>query len=143
MNRGTRRMWARRMLRAGWLIAPVFSMPRKAYDYFLCDRHGNFEFFRLFWGSVLMGMLGGVTSCSHTEWRKIQVATAAEVTEALRGNACMTDLMPRRAKDPGKEGLPLTLGDLDLGQKDCDSAHKKWQAIAEQERAIAALRGSK
>lgn len=60
----SRRMWSRRILRAGWLIAPIFTFPRRMWRYFFYDYGGTFSKFNFgfavfmvcFFGMIVTGI---------------------------------------------------------------------------------------
>lgn len=141
MKHGTRRMWARRMLRAGWLIAPLFSMPRRAYHFFLCDdATKKFDFGALCITSFCLGCLFGMVSCTRTVINGNTIATQEHVTEYLKGDPCMIEMMPRWLK---KQERALSVYDLEEAKASCRNAFEAHYAKAAQKEAMTLLGGKK
>ena len=121
MKTGTRRMWSRRVLRAGWFLAPVLRVPAALWGFFFGTSGAA-------WTTVILGlMVFGMGSCVKRDIYLDQVSTGAEIEAAVQDNACMINLMPRRqALD--KKGAPLTNRDLVRGKIDC---HEHWVAVGQ------------
>jgi len=81
-----------------------------------------------------------MASCSVVVARENMIATTADVTAALKDNACMIELMPRRA---AASPNPLSLHDLDKGKHDCSVMYDTHYAKIEQKKAMAQAGGKK
>ena len=136
MTRTMRRMWARRVLRAGWLLAPLLTFPSKVCTYlFYCE--GKFSWSNVAVVSFLGCILFGMVSCTTTEIKEAQVASPAEITAALKGNPCMIELMPRWVVNSKK---PLRRGDLVKGAEMCAATWGDHALIQQQEQAMKAVK---
>lgn len=141
-------MWSRRLLRAGWLIAPLFSLPGKIVRFpiralrflFYNERHKCVDGFNVFFGVFLVAMFSTLCWTIYADKHFASAATAEAVTDALKDNACMTDLMPRRYAEFQR---PLTYGDLRQGQRDCTAVYEAHYNKIAQEKAMAALGAKK
>lgn len=129
MRTGTRRMWARRTLRAGYLIAPIFSFPKWFYHKFLTNYNDTKfsplnAFFALFittWFSVLFGFLGMTVYVA----RQASPETIREAAE----NPCVADMMKRWQ---AQLSTPLKIDHVLQSKKSCADAI----LIAEQQKAM-------
>jgi hypothetical protein len=131
----TRRLWARRASRAGWLLAPILAAPGASCRYIkrLCFS----SFINLGWTVGLLSVIGGIGSCTTIHVLDEQDATPTEITTYLKGNWCMTELMPRRQVSFGRA---LTVNDLKQGKKDCAEAHERMAKIEQQKAAMEAAK---
>ena len=127
MNKGTRRMWARRVLRAGWLLAPIMQLPGAAYKFLF----GNGD--RAFVTVALFFMTIGMTSCVVHVNRVDKVASGQQITEALKGDVCMIEMMPRWQKTVQRA---LRVGDLEDGKDLCNNQNDKAREMAAQHKAL-------
>lgn len=129
--RSSRRMWARRMLRAGWLLAPILSFPGRFWRYYTADKE-NF-----IWCSVGFAALYAVGWMAQNVYTGTREATPAQITEALKGDWCMADLMPRRQEAYKR---PLMVIDISRGKRDCAEAAENDRKIMEQQAAMKAAK---
>ena len=130
MRRGTKRMWSRRVLRAGWALAPILQFPAKVWNFFFGDKDRTIVTLCCLIVASLIG------SCARFEGHLNSPATSKEIEVALKGNPCMIELMPRWQE---KQGTPLTNFDLSRGKGECDSAIKKFSQVEEQKAAMKRL----
>jgi len=123
-------MWSRRVLRAGWALAPVLQFPAKVLKFMFGTKDAAITTLCLF------GCAAGIGACTNRQMYLDRVATGAEIEAALKGNNCMIDLMPRR-QAIDKKGAPLTNRDLMIGQIDCD---EHWKAVGQLQEQKAVLK---
>lgn len=140
MRTGTRRMWARRLLRAGWLVESMLRAPGRAFNYFWCDSYGNFEVGRVILTMIALGIGGAMSTCTVQVVRANTLASAQDVALALKDNPCMIEMMPRWVKKTNK---PLSQYDLIEGKASCQAAWETHYAKIEQEKAMAFAGGKK
>ncbi len=134
MKTGTRRMWARRILRAGWLLAPVLSFPNWLYR-FLCVNKSNNRFdigktllCTVFWAFIALCIWGIQDSC-----RGHSPATPQQISAAIKDNPCMQQLMPAWQK---YFNAPLTVYHLERGQEECKQSMDNFYLIQSQKKAM-------
>ena len=125
MNTGTRRMWSRRVLRAGWVLAPVLRFPAAVWKFFFGSKEAAW------WTIGLSTVLFGMGSCTMRDINMDRVATGQALEAAMKDNPCMLNLMPRR-QTLDKKGAPLTNRDLYIGQRDCTKFAETVGRLAEQ-----------
>lgn len=154
MSVGTRRMWARRVLRAGWLLAPVLQAPGWVTKNFLkilswpftenvyvrgtYDPREYEEVFSLGQTCMLMFIamfLAGVYFMLHALFHSTQNATPAEITTALKNNPCViqkfADAKP-----------PVSWSQLDHMGDACESEAADAKSAAEQQKALQKLKAT-
>jgi hypothetical protein len=129
MKTGTRRMWARRMLRAGWLLAPVLSFPKTAVKFLFGRPENCFLTCALSFCMLCIFYIPVKTAMSN------RIASANDIEQALSGDACMMELMPRRQR-LDYQGSPLTKGNLIDGKRDCELYSKALIQVEEQTRVM-------
>lgn len=131
MNLRMRRMWARRALRAGWLLAPVLAAPGGAWRAF--KKHpGNLTllFFLLaFAAAIIIGLVVGI----YHAYQGSYTATPEQIFTALKGNECISDLVSRRQ---AQSQQPILVYDLRLAESDCAKWKEKEQIVNQQKAAI-------
>lgn len=128
-------MWARRALRAGWLLAPILAFPGSIWTSIRKD----IAFSIYLAGMSLFGVsaIFGIISVGVTAKRNTESATAEQITAALKGNACLIDLVPRRQAGKGR---PITVGELKMAKYDCERFLTEQQLINEQKAAMEAAK---
>ena len=106
--KASRRMWSRRILRAGWLIAPIFAVPGKIYGFVKKIFKAIFYDYRgqkLDWSfltgiSIAAGVLGlfgwGMISVTEHQNRRYENADAAEIKAAATADQCVAQLLAQR-----------------------------------------------
>lgn len=147
MNRGTRRMWARRALRAGWLLAPILQAPmwvlRKIWGAILwctCDSYNSgrgrqyeFSSSSTFLTVVLLSFFGlAFGTIFLVEYRKLP-ASNEQIREAVEGNPCMIEAM-------SKQALPILRRDLRDGIAQCELNWTNYQISLEQQKILNTLK---
>lgn len=118
----TRRMWARRAFRAGWLLAPIFAVPRWAVNKILWVFETGERTIAAF---VIFFIASGITWIFF-EGRRVQaIATPTQISEFINAGhkTCMADVMPRRQAAFKR---PLTVSDFEKGIEDCQKARDNW-----------------
>lgn len=132
MNTGTRRMWSRRFLRAGWMIAPIFLMPKKAYLWFTTDSRGRRDYDNLIGCSVL-GFFVSII-CSAGFWLNYQMSPAspARIAKAIKEYKCLPELSETLVK---RESA-ISNGFLSRQQSDCEEVIENDKILAEQRKAM-------
>jgi len=88
MRSGTRRMWSRRFLRAGWALAPVLEFPKNAWG--MVRRNYGFVLFLIFMASLIGMFLSFIIRSNHST----DPATAADFAEA-RKDPCVRANLPQ------------------------------------------------
>jgi hypothetical protein len=80
----TRRLWARRAARAGWLIAPILAAPVKFYTWF------KESIFGITLTTVLLGPLIGAVV-----WQRYldTVATAETIVAEMKADTCVKNTL--------------------------------------------------
>ena len=135
MRTGTRRMWARRILRAGWLMAPILSFPNWLYRFLCVDKDkGKFDAGKTlcctaFWAFVAFCIWGVQDSR-----RGHSPATPQQISAAIKDNTCMQQLMPVWQKH---FNAPLTVYNLERGTDECKQAMDNFYLINSQKKAMA------
>ena len=135
MNRGTRRMWTRRLLRAGWLVAPVldflWKIPKGLWWFFFSTTDS------IIWTCVGAVIVTGMASCSVHLHNVNTTATAEQIRELIQENpayaGCLKLYIPQLQVDFQR---PLDIGDLNTALNNCRSSVKSAQAIAAQRAAV-------
>ena len=124
-----KRMWTRRVLRAGWLLAPILAVPGQVVRalFGTPSRAGTTL------GCALV--VGGISACAMNELHKNSYATPEEIKAALKDNWCMQELMPRRVKLDYKD-QPLRVYQLKLGLHDCEEAAERAKVLQQQAAAM-------
>jgi hypothetical protein len=134
MKTGTRRMWSRRVLRAGWMIAPVLDWPLKFYKLTcVCSDTNKFSIGKTIWSCFLAGVLITAYLAIRHNNRVGETATPEQVLAAVKGNKCMIDLMPRYQTHFGRA---LQIRDLERGSADCAQNYETKSIIELQKKAI-------
>lgn len=119
-------MWSRRVLRAGWMLAPILRIPVAIWNFFFGTSEAkNWTLIILFFGIVF-------TSCSTYSEHMHSPATAERIEKMLEGDSCMLELMPRRQRE-NYEGKPITNAQLSRGKDDCEQYWKDVKALKEQD----------
>lgn len=124
-------MWSRRVLRAGWALAPVLKVPAVLWEFFF----GNAP--SVFWTFVLIMFVTFVTLVVKQDNEYRQIATQAHITEHLKNNPCMIEMMPRWQKEVKR---PLQYGDLLYGKRKCDEVWGNRNQMKEQMKVMEALK---
>ena len=100
---GTRRMWSRRLLRAGWLVAPVFAFPgavfrwvRSCFRAVFYDHRGNFETgLAIFMAIVVLIVYGFATALMAMEDHVSKPADPEEIKAAMVDPCAKGQLLAR------------------------------------------------
>ena len=125
-------MWARRILRAGWLVAPVFAIPSWIKKTLFND------WAQTRFTMICMACLGGVSACTHNMWKLEEPATPERIVAERTGHSpmaqCMRQLMPRRQAQFNR---PLTNRDMNRGHNDCEEALEAATIMETQKAALA------
>lgn len=135
MNRGTRRMWTRRLLRAGWLVAPVldflWKIPKGLWWFFFSNTDS------IIWTCIGAVVVTGVTSCSVHATKMNTTATPAQITELIQKNpayaTCLKTFIPQLQVHFQR---PINIRDLDTALNGCEESVSTAQAIAAQRAAV-------
>lgn len=77
-----------------------------------------------------------MTACVKDQAHRDSAASVTEIQAALKNDACMINLMPRRQVEFQR---PLTNRDLQIGKSDCDTAVIAWKQLADQKAVMAAM----
>ena len=135
----TRRLWARRMLRAGWLLAPILGLPNKIYKCLF----GTFDAAcATIFLTVIVSIVGGVTYSKMKEEEKreeqLRIANPADIERFLTkndaaNNWCMQEILPKWAA-----GLPapLTIENLEATLANCKKANSVANIRRDQQSAM-------
>ena len=134
MRTGTRRMWARRILRAGWLMAPILSFPNWLYR-FLClnTDTGKFDLGKTIFCVFIWSVVGLCIWGVKENIRGNMPATPVQVANAVKDNTCMQQLMPVWQKHYDR---PLKVFDLENGVDQCKTAMDNFYLINSQKKAM-------
>lgn len=127
-------MWSRRVLRAGWLIAPVFAFPKAAFRFLFCNSRGEFSVGGFMYVSFMTAVFGFIAFMVHDVATEGNAVSAADIAEARGSSACMAEYVPQIAKNSGDE--PLTYRDLEFAYRGCDKAARDHRAKLEQAQAL-------
>lgn len=124
-----KRKWARRMIRAGWLLSPILN-------FFFGSR---FNFFRAI---LIIAACTGVTYCTRFKLHLDDYPTPAEVKVYMTGNTpavneCMARLVPIR-RDQYKTALSNAR--FQLAVEACVEATENWERERLQDAAIKAAK---
>jgi hypothetical protein len=131
MKTGTRRMWSRRVLRAGWALAPALKVPAKLWSFFF-GTWGS-----AFWTLFFAVLIWFVTMATKQTNRMETIATSEEITEYVKNSPCMVEMMPRWQKEVKR---PLQYGDLRRGKRMCDEVWADRDKIKEQLKVIEGMK---
>lgn len=129
MRAGTKRMWLRRFLRVGDILAIIFKAPINGVKWALTDYNGRFAFINLFVCCIFGFMLFMVLSTFYGYHLQRTAASPSDIAEMLKGNPCMQEYLPRILKDT-KE--PITVSNLEYYDKQCKQTEKDAIALAAQ-----------
>lgn len=123
----TKRLWANRFSRAGWLLAPVLSAVTVPFwgPKWLWNASGEQRVVFLF--VVFMSSLFATAGFSLYDGR---VATAADIKYYRSLDACTADLIPRR-----ETSKPMTVNQLRQAKSDCDRFTEEQRILREQKAA--------
>lgn len=119
-------MWSRRVLRAGWMLAPVLRIPLVIWNFFFGSTEARVWTFIV----LILGTL--FTSCATYSEHVHSPATPESIEKMLAGDQCMLELMPRRQRE-NYQGKPITNGQLARGKNDCDEYWKDLKTLKEQD----------
>jgi len=120
-------MWSRRFLRAGWLIAPIFTFPAKAWDFAV-------EWFD--WGvaaliTVILLMLWGVialvAALDDRTTRHHTVATPTQVKEAV-ADTCVGGQLKKYLEENPTSAIRWI--DIDYAKRQCTTFTARQQQEA-------------
>lgn len=129
MRTGTRRMWARRLLRAGYWFAPVFSAPKRLWKFWMYDYYNEFSWssFALF--AVISGMITMAFTAMMLDMRQHSAATKEDFVEYMALNRCMKEYVPRVVQN---ETETVTIQVLQRAKAACGEAYQ----LADQKAAV-------
>lgn len=130
-------MWSRRILRAGWLIAPIFTFPAKVWNkiksvirYMCFDYSDRFSWFNtlsiLTLATVIISLLFMFRSMIETNSRYWSLADNAEIKEAAK-NECVAYQLDQKLKSNA-----IRIHDIDTAIDSCNEA----AAILAQRKAL-------
>lgn len=115
MRTGTRRMWSRRFLRAGWMIAPIFSFPAAICGSF--KRNWSTIKFILILFSLMAGFLTMLFYGEAQSRKKWEDAPVAKVKSAA-ANPCIAQQIAHELS----QGVTVSHYDLEVFDKRCADA---------------------
>lgn len=136
---GTRRMWSRRVLRAGWLIAPLFTMPGRIYRAakpavrnFFFDRYGNFKTADVI-GCLIVATIFGlmvfaIASMANDMNKYSRHATSEMIKEAAASDPCVA----KELVDTVNGGAVIKEYTIEVAQLSC----KKQRSIEKQKETL-------
>jgi len=120
--KASRRMWSRRILRAGWLIAPIFSFPGRLWTgikkagrvFFYSGSKPDWSF--IFFMTCVGGFIAWFTWMMVEQSNKYtKHATPTEIKEAAK-DQCVATQLARRLEI----GLPIREYDISYESNRCD-----------------------
>lgn len=136
---GTRRMWARRLLRAGWLVAPVLASPaavvrgvRDCFRAVFYDHRGKFETgLAVFMAIVVLIVYGFATALIAMEDHVTKPADPEEIREAMLEPCAKSQLLNRL-----QTGMIRGV-DISQAEKACEQKREQQEQLRmlEQQRA--------
>jgi hypothetical protein len=132
MNTGTRRMWSRRFLRAVIFVAPVFSIPKRAFMWAITDYKGNVckgNITLLCFLSIFFTVIGTGT---FNMWYAFQYSSPSKIQDAIQDYKCtptLTEMIAERKE-------PIVNGWLSARQDECDKVIEHDKVLQEQQRAL-------
>lgn len=135
MKSSTRRMWARRLLRAGWLIAPLFAIPRWFKYQFFVTKDEKWNIGGTIWFFIIIAFGCLVVDCSQYTVKINKQADAAQIAEYLKDDPCMIEMMPRWQANVKR---PLKVRDLEEGKSACEQHFGDTRKMNEQKAAMKA-----
>lgn len=121
MRSGTRRMWSRRILRAGWLIAPIFTFPRRAWRYFFYDYRGEFSVFNLGFAIFMLAFISTIITGVYTMVQDVNYRKTVATTEQIKAAAdsdpteCVAQQLNNRLSNS-----TVTLSYIDEAKRSCE-----------------------
>lgn len=135
----SRRMWSRRILRAGWLLAPIFALPgniwrgiKKCFKGIFYNYHGNFDWSFLTGMTVVGGVIGlflfGLVFMTEQQNKHYENASPAELKAAVAADACVGQLLAQRLES----GQSIKRYYLDADLKRCED----WRMVEQQKAAL-------
>lgn len=129
MRTGTRRMWARRLLRAGYWFAPVFSAPKRLWKFVMYDSWGDFCIVNLFLTVVVTFFASMLIFVLSTDIHENSTATKEDFVEYMALNQCMKEYVPRVVQN---ETETVTIQVLKRAKAKCSEAYQ----LADQKAAV-------
>jgi len=144
MNKGTRRMWARRVLRAGWFLAPILQAPKLVLTFFFTEnnfheRDGNGGYKKkicgvcIFFFFLFSGMFFGFGRTIYSIQHDHKNASSTAIIEAMKDNSCMIEYLPRVKAG---QDHPLMYIELEQAKKACEQAKINADSDEEQAKAL-------
>ncbi|WP_407307884.1 hypothetical protein [Acinetobacter sp.] len=112
MKGGTRRMWSRRILRAGWALAPIAQAPGRIRRW----AKRNLE--NLIFLLLVAGAIGGFCFLIHQATHGADPVSPQEIREAAEGSECVKFNMPQLIE----RTVVIRVHDLEALEKGCEDA---------------------
>lgn len=132
MNPATRIMWSRRMMKAGWLLAPALNCSVQAVKL-------PFKVFTDPLGVLISCLVFAIAGAFWHNIRLERVATGEELRLAMMKNSCMSNLIPIYQtfyETKSSTPRPLNYGDIKEVEEKCDTSIANQKLFNDQKAGI-------
>jgi hypothetical protein len=136
MKTGTRRMWGRRFLRAGYFVAPLVTFPYAVWKFFAEDEDDKFCPYQAFFTIIVLSLIGCFFIFIYSEFQNHKDATKQDFAEYMSMNSCMKKHVPEKLEERQRANMTMRVRDLDYAKNECDEAYRLFN----QQRAVEELK---
>lgn len=128
----SRRMWSRRVLRAGWLIAPIFTMPKRAFRWCITDYKGRVCKTNIALTIMMAIFFCTIAGCIFGMWYSTRYASTSRIQKAMADYKCT----PTMAEMIASQNTPVQNYWISAREDECQKVIDDDKILREQQKAI-------